>query len=346
MRLLSRCVFNIRIQVIRACVSSEDLKLRSVPCVVRRADDVRLDSLVLDAIRILGPHIKLLTTNMIGADDRLQLVLSMLSVVQDNSQASAKPQLVGMSGMGGVGKTTLALAVYDEAAKHSCYRRRVYFDVGDLCTGVVGLRDKRCELIKKLSSASDPSNFTNVAEERQTLRSALHGSGPLLLVLDDVWTRDQLHWLLACEDENNLAVAMDNLADNSRVLLTSRDRAVVTVEGHKFIELAGLDDRSAEQLLLKEAGIVEGASEEPLPEDTIHSSRVLLKLTVDDLKQALDICSGLPLALQVLGRQLRHTRRPLQVLTRVPEYGIVLRVPELKDGAVKGSFKGLCPLPD
>lgn len=253
---------------------------------------------------------------MIGAEDRVQLVQSMLSLVPE-SATSANPQLLGMFGLGGVGKTTLALRIFDEAAKLSRFTTRIFFDVGERCTGEVGLRDKRSKLIQRLSGASSQPSFstTSGVEERNILRTHLHGSGPLLLVLDNLWTLEQLHWLLACEDSKDLASAMRNLPNNSRVLLTSRNQTIVTVDGHNVIELAGLDDRSAEQLLRREAGMYESASKALLHQDTPEATHSPPDLTPEDIKKALAICSGLPLALQVLGRQLRYTRtRSVQVI--------------------------------
>lgn len=254
--------------------------------------------MVQDAKRMLAPHIKLLTTNTVGFEDRVQLVQRTLSLGKFSTQAGKR--LLGIHGMGGVGKTTLALAVHDQAAL-DFKGRRVYFPVGEECNNEPRLRDMRCKFLKKLSGASSQPSFASVPEEQRALRTALVSGGPLFLVLDDLWTRDQLHWLLACDDSEDTQAAVADLPEGSRILLTSRSRAVVTVAGYEdgLILLEELDDQSSRQLLLEAAS----STTCPAPE-----------LTADQMQRALRICGGLPLALTVLGRLLRaQPRSKLQV---------------------------------
>lgn len=250
--------------------------------------------MVTDAQRILAPHIKLQTTLMIGFDERLHLVQRTLSLDKHGDEP-AKPLLAGLYGMGGVGKTTLALSIHDTAAENFL-GLRIYLSVGAQCKGERELRLQRCKLLQKLSGVnSQPSD--SVPEERLKLRSALGGAGPLLLVLDDLWTLDQLHWLLACEDSGDTQAAVANLPAGSRVLLTSRNRRIVTVKGHEasIIFLAELDEQFSKQLLCQEA----------FPSSSPPSEFTEIQL----MNQALQICGGLPLALQILGRQLRAQAR-------------------------------------
>lgn len=196
--------------------------------------------------------------------------------------------------MGGVGKTTLARALCDKL--HPIFPgRRIYFEVGvqtkDLHETNRELHDKRCKLIQQLSDAAIQPSFGCEATERNRLRNALC-SWPVLLVLDDLWTRKQLHWLLACDDTDDPSTTLENLHKDSRVILTSRDIHVVTLKGYEdgLIEHTILDDNSSQQMLCQEAF----RASAPPPE-----------FTHPQLQQALDICGGLPLALEVLGRQLR-----------------------------------------
>lgn len=275
-----------------AAASSTTSEYLTTMIVDGRGDDLPLDAVVTDAKRILAPHIKLLTTNLVGFEDRIKLVKRTLSLGQGNNQTGGR-FIAGVYGMGGMGKTTLALTIYDEAAL-DFKGRRIFFSVGVHCKATQDLRDKRCRLLQSISASGIPPSFTSVEEERLKLRTALGGSGPLLLVLDDLWTHDQLHWLLACEDSGQVQGALDKLPAGSRILLTSRDRRIVTVEGYDkgVIFLAELEDHFSEQLLLQEA------SKPSCPPPEFKDEQMQL---------ALRICRGLPLALQILGRQLRAT---------------------------------------
>lgn len=260
-----------------------------------------VDTVVLHARRILSYIIirEVVGIDVVGLENPVRLVQRALSLGQD-SHGDGLQFLAGVYGMGGVGKTTLALAVYDAAAV-DYHGRRIYLTIGAECKSDSDLHEKRCSLLQQLSGdACHASASLNASEGRLNLRTALAHSGPLLLVLDDLWTHDQLLWLLGCEDSEDLLEGMANLYPGSRVLLTSRNRRIVTVEGYEagVIYLQELDDRYSEQLLCKTAF----ASSVPPP-----------KFTAAHMEQALAICGGLPLALQFLGRQLKAKPTQWQV---------------------------------
>lgn len=250
-----------------------------------------MEKVVTKAKLLLTPHIDLLKTRMEWFEDRVDLVQRTLSLGQ-NGYHSGKCFIAGVYGKSGVGKTTLALAVYDRAA-FEYGLRRTYFTVGPCGESDHDLRIMRRELIGKLTDVSHLSSAGHLHDERQKLRTALGSSGPLLLVLDDLRTRDQLYWLLACDDSEQPQEAVDNLPAGSRVLLTSRDQPVVTISSHNnsLIGLEELQDSLSEQLLCLNA--FSSYSHPP-------------SFTSSQLKQSLRMCGGLPWALQLLGRQLRH----------------------------------------
>lgn len=259
-----------------------------------RGDDLIMDAVAEDAKRLLAPHIKLLTKRMVDIESRIQRVQELLLLGQHNDH-SGKCLLAGIHGMGGVGKTTLALAVHDQAATDFS-GRRIYFPIGALCTSKTDLRDKRCQLLQSLSGATTKPAFDSELEECNCLRTALRSSGTLLLILDDLWTKEQLRWLLACDEMEDPKTAVANLPAGSRVLLTSRYKSFVSVDGHeeRLIHHAVLSKHFAEQLLRQ---------------NVFATGSAPLNFTASQMEQALGICGGLPLALQVLGRQLRHTQK-------------------------------------
>ena len=108
----------------------------------------------------------------------------------------------------------------------------------------------------------------------------LERGGPLLLVLDDLWTGHQLTELLGIGTR---------LPSGSQLLLTSRRRDVLA--SHNPTPMKLLSDASATTLLAWHA---------------CHSASLPAHLG-EVAEQALNMCSGLPLAIKVLGGVLRSS---------------------------------------
>jgi len=252
------------------------------------------------AQRMLAPFIKLHRNSVLGLEEPLQMLQQMLGLIEDDDFKKTT-KVVGLYGKAGIGKTTLAAAVYDAAAE--IYPgKRVFVSVGRGCKGDTCLSDKRCDVMKALLGDDSQPDFPSSREEREKLQAILRSCPPKLLVLDDLWDEEQLHWLLACEDCRDPQAALMKLYPGSRLLLTSRSRRTVTVPGHEtcVIHLAGLDAKSSEQLLCREA---------------FHASSPPPGFPSEQLKQqALEICDGIPLVLVSLGGQLRqHAQTDWQV---------------------------------
>lgn len=231
-----------------------------------------------------------------GRQDQLRQQLFM----EQHSGPSSEAVLIGIHGMGGIGKSRLALESYNKA-ETNFHGQRIFLHVGQ-CRGKKNLWNKRCQLLQMLSGTRRQPSDDSLPSQQKRLRNALV-SRPLLLVLDDLWTRDQLHWLLACEDTADVESAVAEFNPGSMVVLTSRDRKIVTMPRHKHrvIRVGELDDALSKQLLCHAA---------------FDSSSAPSDFTANQMQQALAFCGGLPLALQVLGKQLRlaqHGTHPWQV---------------------------------
>jgi hypothetical protein len=131
-------------------------------------------------------------------------------------------------GMGGLGKTTLAQLVYNDSEIQKHFQLRLWacvsdnFDVDSLADKIV--KENGCE-------ASQNSSALN-------LQKALRGKR-FLLVLDDVWNRDEHNW-------EKLKSYFQHGGSGSSVLTTTRDEAVAelmmgTTEGAYKLESLGAD---------------------------------------------------------------------------------------------------------
>ena len=115
----------------------------------------------------------------------------------------------------------------------------------------------------------------------QKVKDMLESGGPLLLVLDDLWTEHQVTQLL-CGDTR--------LPHGSQLLLTSRRSDVVAAHGATVMPMELLPDASALTLLAWQA-----CDQASLPADIAEVA-----------EDALRGCGGLPLAVKVLGGALRR----------------------------------------
>ncbi|CAL4910052.1 unnamed protein product [Urochloa decumbens] len=184
-------------------------------------------------------------------------------------------------GMGGLGKTTLAQLVYNDPDIQKHFQLRLWvcvsdnFDVDSLAKSIV-------EEAKKNGYQVDE----NSALDKQ-LQSAVSGKR-YLLVLDDVWNRDEAHkW-------EKLKSYLEHGGSGSSVLTTTRDQAVAqlmmgTTEGAYKLRNLG-DDFLAEII---KARAFSSKQEKDWPRDQVN-------MVGDFVKR----CAGSPLAATALGSVL------------------------------------------
>ncbi|XP_019180591.1 PREDICTED: putative late blight resistance protein homolog R1B-14 [Ipomoea nil] len=134
-------------------------------------------------------------------------------IIDQLIHGSQEREVVLISGMGGLGKTTLARRVYEEKNVVNHFDMRVWCTVSQEydCT----------DLLKKIYSqvCGHKTEIDSVAEE---LRKRLMGRR-YLIVLDDIWSEE------AWEELNRVFPSCDN---RSRIVLTSRQESVVSDAKH------------------------------------------------------------------------------------------------------------------
>ncbi|VVA17183.1 PREDICTED: TMV resistance [Prunus dulcis] len=179
-------------------------------------------------------------------------------------------RMVGVWGTGGIGKTTIATAVYNSIAHEF-----------EGCSFLANVRDSKGYKLQRtlLSEILRDTNLevANVHKGATMIKQRL-SCRKVLLVLDDVDDMDQLHKLVG---------ACDWFGVGSRIIITTRDKQLLTAHHVNLIhEVEILDDPEALELFCWHAFKRSGP---PLGD--------YVKLA----ERAIRYAQGLPLALKVLG---------------------------------------------
>ncbi len=186
----------------------------------------------------------------------------------------------GIHGMGGIGKSVLASTL---ARDHEV--RRAFPD-GVIWIGV-GLQPTLVTLQRRVAQAlGDPGHFDNEPQGKGKLQELLEHKG-VLLVLDDVW--DAPH-----------AEAFDVLGPRCRVVITTRDAALITSLGGTSHQVQLLTEAEAPALLARWAECPEAA----LPPDA---------------REVIAECGRLPLALSICSAMRRDGTSWADILAALRE---------------------------
>lgn len=210
----------------------------------------------------------------IGVDSRAEVVEILLDINSNDVR------VVGIHGLGGIGKTTIAKAVYNRVVDQfegSSFLMNVRENSRTDCS-IIELQEQLLFGIlgSKEFKVHCTSRGINVIKERLSCKK-------ILLILDDVDKLGQIE---------NFLGECDWLANGSRVIITTRDKHLLTtLEIDPLIyEVVQLDRHEALQLFSKYAF----NKNEP--------GLYYLQLT----NRFIFYANGLPLALQIIGSDLRR----------------------------------------
>ncbi|KAH9727457.1 ADP-ribosyl cyclase/cyclic ADP-ribose hydrolase [Citrus sinensis] len=231
------------------------------------------------------------SNGLVGLNSRIEQIKPFLCM-----DLSDTVQIVGIWGMGGIGKTTLATAIFNQFSREfegSCFMSDVRRNIerGD------GLEDLQKQILSRILREKlkvDGPNIPQFTKERVRRMK-------VLIVLDDVSKDGQLEGLIG---------GLDQYGPGSRIVITTRNKHVLeTFPVEKIYRVHGLKFDEAFEHFCNFA-----FKEKHCPEDFKRDSRRVVKYA-----------DGNPLVLKVLGSSLKrksHWGNVLDDLNRICESDI------------------------
>ncbi|XP_020977499.1 TMV resistance protein N-like isoform X2 [Arachis ipaensis] len=237
---------------------------------------VLVENIAQHIFEILIPKLPSSMKNLVGINLRVEQVITLIGLGLNDVR------FIGLWGMGGIGKTTIARAVFETIRNRfevTCFLA----DVREQCEKK-DITHIQKQLLKQMNISSNAVH--NKYDGRTRIQNSLHLK-KVLLVLDDVNHEKQLE---------DLAGQQDWFGPGSRIVITTRDLEVLKKqEVHETYKVEGLVKSEAFNLFCLKAF----KQQEP--------TEGFLDLSEEVVKYS----GGLPLALKVLGSYLYG--RPIAV---------------------------------
>ncbi|QIR35378.1 hypothetical protein HCG51_00530 [Tolypothrix sp. PCC 7910] len=184
---------------------------------------------------------------------------------------TGKSRRVGVQGMGGIGKTVLAIALARDEEVRKAFPDGVLWVTLGQKPQILTWQSYIAQALGDKQAA-----FTEVGLAKARLRE-LFAQKACLLILDDIWRLDD-------------ATACDVLGERCQMLITTRDAAIVTGLGGEEYQLAILGEQQALELLANWANQPEILQPSPQNDVALQVARE---------------CGYLPLALAMVGAMMR-----------------------------------------
>ncbi|XP_057745378.1 disease resistance protein RPV1-like [Arachis stenosperma] len=276
--------------VLRQVCSFSGVDLR---CSRNEAEEI--NTVVKEITRFIGNTLLFVAQYPVGLESRVEHVINLL-----NLQQSEKVLILGILGIGGIGKTTIAKAIYNQI--HRRFEGHCFLpDIRESwkqSTNRVYLQERLLSDIYKTTKIK----IHNIESGKFILQQRLPGKR-LLLILDDVDELDQLRALCGSREW---------FSPGSRIIITTRNEHLLKVFEADHISRMSImdDDESFEHFTWH-------AFKEKSPQ------KDFLELAT----KVVAYCGGLPLAHEVIGSLLFNKKKKLwesvlEKLTRIPNHEI------------------------
>ncbi|KAL4570116.1 hypothetical protein LXL04_025767 [Taraxacum kok-saghyz] len=242
--------------------------------------------------------------DLVGMRTRVQGLKSKLHI------EAGGVRMIGVWGVGGGGKSTLASYIYDDISSNfdsCCFVKNIREEAS--YHGLEKLQEKLLIGILK----KQVREVRRVEEGRRMIMARL-GHKKVLIVLDDVDQVDQLRALVG---------SCDWFGEGSRIIITTRNEQLLNAHGVVLIQhISLLNNHEASRLFYKHA----------------HRDRKPTEVFEKLSKEVVSYADGLPLALKVLGsflcgRNSTQWRSAIDKLKDIPNKDII--------GILRISFDGL-----
>ncbi|GAB4839545.1 hypothetical protein Ancab_029071 [Ancistrocladus abbreviatus] len=222
-----------------------------------------------------------LTTSLVDESyvcGRNQEKQQITDLLLSHNVGGANPSVIAIVGMGGLGKTTLAQLIYNDARVKECFGLRSWVYVSDK-VDIVGVTKSILESVTYESCHIDNLDVLQVK-----LKNMLKEK-KFLIVLDDMWSKSYALW-------DRLSIPFKYGAHGSRIIVTTRDQDVASVmDAASIFRLKQLSDDDGWSLFSSYA-FQTGSPTKP-PHFGVIGRRIVAK------------CNGLPLAIKTVGSLLR-----------------------------------------
>ncbi|XP_056162441.1 disease resistance protein L6-like [Syzygium oleosum] len=230
-----------------------------------------IDLVVKEVLHKLKVKQRPLDTKLVGVDEQVEAIMKLLD---DDSSTGVRS--VGIHGMGGIGKTTLAKIVFNELCPRFDGRCSFIEDIREQ-SNTIGLK----QLASDISDFRFIDNFSNTDEGIHSITRRA-SSKKVLVVLDNLNKKEQLKKLMG---------RLDAFCSGGRIIITTRDKRILDEEmGMLAYEVKQMDLDKALELFAWHAfrSVSPPDTHQSLSREVVSSTR------------------GLPLALEVIGSSLHR----------------------------------------